>query len=113
MKNSDIRFAFFGTPRFSVRVLEALEAHGMLPALIVTAPDKPRGRGMELSPSPTKAWALERGIDVLEPATLKEMPPELLNTDWDCFCVAAYAKLLPRAVLNIPRKGCLNVHPSL
>lgn len=113
MKNRDIRFAFFGTPLFSVRVLDALEAHGLLPALVVTAPDKARGRGLATSPSPAKAWAEERGIDVLEPKTLKEIPPELLNTDWDCFCVAAYAKLIPKSILDIPRKGCLNVHPSL
>ncbi len=113
MKNSDIRFAFFGTPRFSVRVLDALEARGLLPALVITAPDKPRGRGMEMQPSPAKAWALKRGIDVIAPATLKEVPPELLNTEWDCFCVAAYAKLLSKTVLDLPRKGSLNVHPSL
>lgn len=108
-------FAFFGTPRFAVQVLDALESHGLLPALVVTAPDKPRGRGLELSPCPAKAWALERDIDTLEPATLKDdaIAQELANTDWDLFVVAAYAKLLPKRVLDIPRKGCLNVHPSL
>ncbi len=115
MKNSDIRFAFFGTPLFSVRVLDSLERNGFVPALIITAPEKARGRGLETSPSPSKAWALERGIDVLEPKTLKgeEIAAELENTDWDCFCVAAYAKLIPKSILEIPRKGCLNVHPSL
>jgi methionyl-tRNA formyltransferase len=51
-------FAFFGTPKFAVDVLNALERRGLLPALVVTAPDKPRGRGLELQPSPAKAWAL-------------------------------------------------------
>lgn len=106
-------FAFFGTPKFAVDVLSALEAHGYLPALIVTAPDKPRGRGLELLPSPAKQWAMERGIATIEPATLKEIPDELLNTDWDLFVVAAYAKLLRKNVLDLPRRGCLNVHPSL
>lgn len=108
-------FAFFGTPRFAVSVLNALEAHGLLPALVVTAPDKPRGRGMEVSPSPAKAWALERGIDVITPATLRdeELVAELANTDWDVFVTAAYGKLIPKAILDIPRRGCLNVHPSL
>lgn len=106
-------FAFFGTPRFAVRVLDALETHSLTPALIVTAPDKPAGRGLTLTPSPAKLWARERGIDVITPATLKEIPEELLNTEWDVFAVAAYAKLIPKKILDIPHKGCLNVHPSL
>ena len=108
-------FAFFGTPHFSTVVLSALEAHGLLPALVITAPDKPRGRGLEVSPSPVKEWALERGIDVLTPVTLKDetLVSELANTDWDIFVVAAYNKLIPKSVLDIPRRGCLNVHPSL
>ena len=110
-----IRFVFFGTPSFSTKVLDALEAHGFLPALVITAPDKPQGRGMALTPPPVKSWALEREIDVLQPTTLKdgEIQAELQNTDWDVFIVAAYAKLLPQAVLDLPRRGCLNVHPSL
>jgi len=108
-------FAFFGTPHFSVVVLNALEAHGLLPALIITAPDKPRGRGLEVSPSPVKEWAQERGIDVLTPTTLKDenLVADLSNTDWDVFVVAAYNKLIPKNVLDIPRRGCLNIHPSL
>jgi methionyl-tRNA formyltransferase len=108
-------FAFFGTPRFAVNVLSALEANGLLPALVVTAPDKPRGRGLEVSPSPAKAWALERGIDVITPATLKDEEPaaDLANTDWDVFVTAAYGKLVPKNILDIPRRGSLNMHPSL
>jgi methionyl-tRNA formyltransferase len=108
-------FAFFGTPRFATTVLNALERRGLLPALVVTAPDKPRGRGLKVSPSPAKAWALERGIDVAEPATLRDgaFAAELQNTDWDLFVVAAYAKLIPENILTLPRTGCLNVHPSL
>jgi len=108
-------FAFFGTPRFAVDVLNALECAGLLPAVIITAPDKPRGRGLELQPSPAKVWATERGIEVLTPTTLKsgEITEALINTDWDVFVVAAYARLIPKNILDIPRKGCLNVHPSL
>lgn len=108
-------FAFFGTPHFSVVVLNALEAQGLLPALIITASDKPQGRGLEVTPSPAKQWALERGIDVLTPATLKDeqFASELKNTEWDVFVVAAYNKLIPKSVLEIPSRGCLNVHPSL
>lgn len=108
-------FVFFGTPHFSVVVLDALEHNGLLPALIVTAPDKPQGRGLELTPSPVKQWALERGIDVLTPATLRDeqFVAELQNTEWDVFVVAAYNKLIPKNILETPRHGCLNVHPSL
>lgn len=108
-------FAFFGTPRFAVKVLDALEQNGLLPALVITAPDKPAGRGMELKPAPAKVWATERGIDVITPTTLKDeaFVAELQNTDWDVFVVAAYAKLIPKNILEIPRRSTLNVHPSL
>lgn len=108
-------FAFFGTPKFSVYVLDALERQGMLPALVITAPDKPQGRGLVLTPSPVKQWAMERGIDVLTPEKLKdeEFLAELQNTEWDVFVVAAYAKLIPKILLDMPKRGCLNVHPSL
>ncbi|HVU80017.1 MAG TPA: methionyl-tRNA formyltransferase [Candidatus Paceibacterota bacterium] len=108
-------FAFFGTPQVGVHVLNRLDARGYLPALVVSAPDKPRGRGHSVSPSPVKAWALERGIDVLTPATLKdeEFLSALQNTDWDVFVVAAYNKLIPKTLLKMPRRGCLNMHPSL
>lgn len=108
------RFVFFGTPRFAARVLDSLERAKLLPALVVTAPDRKAGRGQKLTPSPVKVWAQERGIDVLELPTLKgELPPELVNTEWDFFVVAAYAKLIPKTLLDLPRKGVLNVHPSL
>lgn len=115
MSARDPLFAFFGTPRFSVHVLDALEAHGLLPALVVTAEDKRSGRGLASTPSPAKVWATERGIDVATPASLKDpsFVAEMKNTDWDCFVVAAYAKLLPKEILALPHKGCLNVHPSL
>lgn len=114
-KSNPPLFAFFGTPHFSVVVLDALEKNGMLPALIITAPDKPRGRGLEVSPCPAKEWALARGIDVLTPKTLRDEQfiAELGNTEWDVFVVAAYNKLIPKAVLDTPKAGCLNVHPSL
>lgn len=114
-RSKDCMWAFFGTPRFAVHVLNALEANGLVPALVITSPDKPAGRGLELKPSAAKAWAQERGIDVITPATLKDetLVAELKNSDWDVFVVAAYAKLIPKTVLDIPRRGVLNVHPSL
>jgi methionyl-tRNA formyltransferase len=108
-------FAFFGTSHFAVVILDRLEARGLLPALIVTAPDAKQGRGLELKPSAVKEWALERGIDVVTPATLRDevFAAELANSDWDVFVVAAYAKLIPQSILDIPVHGALNVHPSL
>ena len=108
-------FAFFGTPYIATIVLDQLEARGMLPALVVTAPDRPVGRGLTLTPSPVKKWALERGIDVATPEKLSDPAfiAEIQNTDWDVFVVSMYAKLIPKKVLDMPRRGCLNVHPSL
>jgi len=107
-------FVFFGTPELSVQVLDALEAHGHLPALIVTAAAKPKGRGLALTPTPVALWAEQHSIDVLTPDKLDDAFVQLLsNSDWDVFVVAMYAKLLPQKVLDLPRRGTLNVHPSL
>ncbi|MDQ5955562.1 MAG: Methionyl-tRNA formyltransferase [Patescibacteria group bacterium] len=108
-------FAYFGTPHISTLVLDSLEAHGNLPVLVVTASDKPAGRGLETQPSPVKRWALERGIDVITPEKLRDPQfiADLGNTDWDVFIVAMYAKLIPKELLDLPTRGVLNVHPSL
>lgn len=105
---------FFGTPLFAVWVLEELEKGGILPSLIVTAPDKPAGRKLLLTPSPVKVWAGEHGIRILEPKKLDTDFISALKTEtYDLFIVAAYGKLIPQEVLNIPKRGVLNVHPSL
>jgi len=107
-------FAFFGTPELSVCVLDALEAAGHLPALVITAPGKPKGRGLEVTPTPVALWAQERSIDTMTPERLDDtFVQTIANSDWDVFIVAMYAKLLPQSVLDIPRTGTLNVHPSL
>lgn len=114
MKTANRRFVFFGTPRFAALVLDSLEAAGYIPAAVVTAPDKPSGRGNKIHSPATKLWAQERDIEVCQPSTLKEgLPPALENSEWDFFIVAAYAKLIPPRLLSLPRKGVLNVHPSL
>ena len=115
MKNKkDLLIAFFGTPVLAVRVLERLKANGITPALVVTSPDRPKGRGKIMTPPPVKEWALGAGIDVAQPITLKNgFADELHNTEWDLFIVAAYGKIIPKNILDIPRHGTLNVHPSL
>lgn len=108
-------FVFFGTPDLSVSVLDALFKHGHIPALIVTAPDKPKGRGLLTSPSPVKTWGQQKGVDVCTPETLGDADflAAIENTDWDVFVVAMYGKLIPKKILDLPRRGTLNVHPSL
>lgn len=114
-KAKGLLVAYFGTPRFSVRVLERLAAHNIVPALVVTAPDRPKGRGRVMTPPEAKEWALARGIDVAQPHTLKEgtLVSALQNSEWDLFIVASYGKIFPKEVLSIPKHGVLNVHPSL
>ncbi|TSD05323.1 MAG: methionyl-tRNA formyltransferase [Parcubacteria group bacterium Greene0714_7] len=115
-QKSKLRIVFFGTPSFSTFVLDELESAGILPALIVTVPDKPADRGLLMKTSPVKVWGEERSIDVLQPERLDFSDPAadiILNSEWDIFIVAGYGKLLPSALLAIPKYGTLNVHPSL
>ncbi|GIW32554.1 MAG: methionyl-tRNA formyltransferase [Meiothermus sp.] len=108
------RVAFFGSPAWAVPVLEALyQQHQVV--LVVTQPDKPAGRGLKLTPCPVAAWAEARGLRVEKPARLRknleftelfrEIGPEVAVT-------AAYGKILPAELLEIPRFGFLNLHPS-
>lgn len=115
----DMKSVFFGTPRFAVDVLEELEKAGIMPSLIVTAPDAPRGRGLTLTPSEVKVWAEAHDIPVLCPQTLRQNgkpDPDrdvLYNSEWDLFLLASYGKILPQSLLDLPAHGTLNVHPSL
>lgn len=110
-----LRIVFMGTPEFAVPILERLVRADCVPVAVVTRPDRPRGRGQRLEPSPVKEAALRHGLPVLTPerpgdpeflARLTELAPDVIVT-------AAYGRILPRAVLDIPRLACLNVHPSL
>ncbi|PIT91071.1 methionyl-tRNA formyltransferase [Candidatus Kaiserbacteria bacterium CG10_big_fil_rev_8_21_14_0_10_49_17] len=114
MKNNSIQFVFFGTPELSVTVLEELKKEGFMPRIVVTAPDTPHGRGMKLAPPPVKVWALKNSVAVLQPRKItEEVIAELAQEQWDVFIVAAYGKILPQTLLDIPMHGTLNVHPSL
>lgn len=110
-----MKTVFFGTPDIAVASLDALAEHGMLPSLIITAPDTRQGRGLILTPPPAKVWADAHGIPTLQPATLKDesIHQQLKDVGADMFVVVAYGKLLPQAVLDIPPQGTINVHPSL
>ncbi len=114
MKTDSPRYAYFGTPMVAVWVLEELETAGMLPAVIVTAPDKPSGRGMHLSQPAVKTWALERNIPVLQPEKLNDaFVAELHAYEPEVLLVAAYGKILRENILTLAPHGCLNVHPSM
>lgn len=105
---------FFGTPELAVWALEEMQAMGVEPSIVVTAPDKPAGRGRVLTPPPVKLWAQKQEIDVLQPEKLDaEFIAELNNSDWDAFIVFAYGKILPQALLDMPKRGTLNIHPSM
>lgn len=114
MIHNSIQCAFFGVDGFSVIVLEELKKAGYLPALIVTAPDKPAGRGMRLAAPPTKIWAQENKIELFQPEKLNEdTRDKIQDTNPDIFVVASYGKIIPKDILEIPEHGALNVHPSL
>ncbi len=104
-----------GTPAFAVPVLEALVRAGHDVALAVCQPDKPKGRGRKLAPPPVKEKALELGLEVFQPERLRdhEAAGRIAAAKPDVMVVAAYGKILPQNILDIPPKGCLNVHASL
>jgi methionyl-tRNA formyltransferase len=108
------RIVFMGTPDFAVSSLAACFDIGEVVA-VVTQPDKPKGRGQAVSISPVKALAQERGVPVLQPVKLRTPPfsEELRQYAPDVCVVTAYGRILPKDVLELPRKGCVNVHASL
>jgi methionyl-tRNA formyltransferase len=110
-----VKLIFAGSPGFSVYALKALLAAGHQVSLALTQPDRPAGRGMALRPSPVKAFAASNGIAVFQPPTLKDPATwERIRAERaEAMVVAAYGLILPRAVLDIPRRGCLNIHASL
>jgi methionyl-tRNA formyltransferase len=110
-----MKIIFAGTPIFAASALEALIAADHEIALVLTRPDRPAGRGMKTVASTVKLLALDHGIALLQPPTLKSqtLQSELMAFDADVMVVAAYGLILPAAVLNIPRYGCFNIHASL
>ena len=110
-----MRVLFMGTPDFAVPTLEALVNGGFEVIGAVSQPDKPRGRGHHLMPTPVKAYAESQGIAVYQPATLKgeEFAELLARLDPEVIVVVAYGKILPVSVLEYPKYGCVNVHGSL
>jgi methionyl-tRNA formyltransferase len=110
-----LRIVFAGTPGFAVPPLEALQAAGHEIAAVYTQPDRPAGRGQALAAGPVKQRALELGLPVEQPATLKAEVAVQRLRDYapDLMVVVAYGLILPQAVLDVPRLGCWNIHASL
>jgi len=110
-----MRVVFFGTPQFAVPSLEQLiqSAHDVVG--VVTQPDRPRGRGQKVTDAPVKVTAVQHGLPVFQPARLRDPEVKETLTRWapELGVVAAYGKILPESVLNLPRFGMINVHASL
>lgn len=113
--SDSLRIIFAGTPDFAAHHLDALLSSEHQIVGVFTQPDRPAGRGKKLMPSPVKVLAEEKGIPVYQPASLRQQENQQLVADLhaDVMVVVAYGLILPKAVLDMPRLGCLNVHGSL
>jgi methionyl-tRNA formyltransferase len=108
--NQKLNFAFFGGEPLAVPALKKLYGSGFVPALIISNPDKPQGRNLEITPPPTAVWAKNHNIPLIQPEKLKK---EEIRNDFDFFIVVSYGKLIPKEILEIPALGTINIHPSL
>lgn len=110
-----MRIVFMGTPDFSVGTLEAVAAAGHEIAGVVTQPDKQRGRGKQVQPTPVKEAALRLGLPVFQPARVRdpEFIAQLKELNPEVIVVVAFGQIIPQAILDLPKYGCINVHASL
>lgn len=114
-----MNIVFMGTPDFSVPCLKAIIEAGHNVSAVFTQPDKPKNRGHKLQMTPVKEFALEKGIEVFQPLSLRKgedgerSAEKLRELNPDCIVVVAYGQILPKSVLDIPKFGCVNVHASL
>ena len=111
---NNTKIVFFGNSAFSVFCLDELKNLVTVPSLIITSPDSKAGRGLKLEANPVKLWAIKNNIEFLTPAKLD---PDFLNVlrsrFYDIFLVASYGKIIPRNIIDLPKYGTLNIHPSL
>ncbi|MEE1304618.1 MAG: methionyl-tRNA formyltransferase [Agathobacter sp.] len=110
-----MKVIYMGTPDFSVGALEAIIKAGHEVVLVVTQPDKPKGRGKAMQASPVKECALSHGLEVFQPTKIRESEnvEYLRKFDADIFVVAAFGQILPKSILDMPKYGCVNIHASL
>lgn len=107
------RIVFMGTPDFAVPVLQRIIEDGYEVVAVVTQPDRPKGRKKELTPPPVKVEALKHNIPVLQPEKIKHEYESVLEYNPDLIVTAAFGQILPKALLEVPEHGCINVHASL
>ncbi|MCC8163559.1 MAG: methionyl-tRNA formyltransferase [Lachnospiraceae bacterium] len=108
-----MRVIFMGTPDFAVGTLEALAESEHELVLVVSQPDRPKGRGHSLQPTPVKAAAERLGIPVIQPLKIREAVGTLKQTEADVIVVAAFGQIIPKEILGMKKYGCINVHASL
>ncbi len=111
-----MNIVFMGTPDFAKESLKALVENGHNVQLVITNPDKPKGRGMKMIASDVKIYAVEQGINVEQPIKVRkneELFAKIKDINPDVICVVAYGKIIPKEILEIPKYGCINVHGSL
>jgi len=111
-----LKILFMGTPDFAKESLESIYEKGYEIVGVVTNPDRPKGRGMKMIPSPVKEYALEKGLKIYQPEKVKnneDFINRIKTLNPDLICVVAYGKILPKEILDIPKLGCINVHGSL
>lgn len=115
MNISDAKIAFFGGEPLGVPALKELHIAGITPDIIICNPDRPAGRGQKLTPPRVKEWALHNSVTVFQPTSYKnkEELEAITNQEWDLFIVVAYNFILPKWLLDLPKHGVINVHPSL
>ena len=111
---TNLKIVFMGTPEFAVPCLKTLNENYEVIA-VITQPDRPKGRGQKLTPSPIKEYALEHNLTILQPEKIKtaEIEEQLKNLAPDLIVVVAFGQILSKAILDIPKLGCINVHASL
>lgn len=111
-----MRIVFMGTPDFARDSLKSLVEAGHEIELVVTNPDKPKGRGMKMIPSEVKEYAISQGLEIAQPLKVRnneEFVQKIKEINPDVICVVAYGKIIPKEILEIPKFGCINVHGSL
>lgn len=114
MNKNNLNFIFWGTPDVASKTLEILKENGYTPSLIVTAPDKPQGRKMLVTPPPVKIWAEENNISCLQPEKLdEEFSNKLKDGNHELSIVVAYGKIMPEEIIKMPKLGSINIHYSL
>lgn len=111
-----MRIVFMGTPDFAKESLQAIVENDHEVIAVITNPDRPKGRGMKMIPSPVKEYALEKNLEVIQPLKIRnneDFITKIKDLNPDVICVVAYGKIIPKDILDIPKYGCVNVHGSL